>query len=435
MHDFGYRQGELHCEDVPLSRIAKELGTPLYIYSHATLVRHFRALDSAFQHVPHLIAFAMKANSNLAILRLMAREGSGADIVSGGELYRALKAGVPSSKIVFAGVGKNREEIRYALKSGILMFNVESSEELRAIDDVAAELRIKARVALRVNPDVDPKTHPYISTGLKKSKFGISADRALEEFKLASSLKHIDVAGVHKHIGSQLTEVTPFVDALKKVLELVEQLKGRGINIRYINIGGGLGITYSDEKPPEPKDLAAAISPLLRDLKCTVIMEPGRVIVGNAGALVTRVLYQKASDVKKFVIVDAAMNDLIRPSLYGAFHYIKPVRETPAAKPVTVDVVGPVCESGDFLAKDRALPEVKAGDLLSVMSAGAYGFVMASNYNSRPRVPEVLVRGREIHVIRQRESLADLVRGEAIPAFLKSNAGAPSTKKTQKRKK
>jgi diaminopimelate decarboxylase len=435
VHDFGYRQGELHCEDVPLSRIAKELGTPLYIYSHATLVRHFRALDSAFQHVPHLIAFAMKANSNLAILRLMAREGSGADIVSGGELYRALKAGVPSSKIVFAGVGKSREEIRYALKSGILMFNVESSEELRAIDDVAAELRIKARVALRVNPDVDPKTHPYISTGLKKSKFGISADRALEEFKLASSLKHIDVAGVHKHIGSQLTEVTPFVDALKKVLELVEQLKGRGINIRYINIGGGLGITYSDEKPPEPKDLAAAISPLLRDLKCTVIMEPGRVIVGNAGALVTRVLYQKASDVKKFVIVDAAMNDLIRPSLYGAFHDIKPVRETPAAKPVTVDVVGPVCESGDFLAKDRALPEVKAGDLLAVMSAGAYGFVMASNYNSRPRVPEVLVRGREIHVIRQRESLADLVRGEAIPAFLKSNAGAPSTKKTQKRKK
>jgi diaminopimelate decarboxylase len=420
MHDFGYKQGELHCEDVPLSRIAKEVGTPFYVYSHATLVRHFRALDSAFQNVPHIVAFAMKANSNLAILRLMAREGSGADIVSGGELYRALKAGVPPSKIVFAGVGKNREEIRYALKSGILMFNVESSDELRAIDDVAGELRTKARVALRVNPDVDPKTHPYISTGMKKSKFGISADRALEEFKLASSLAHIDVAGVHKHIGSQLTDITPFVDALKKVLELVEQLKGQGINIRYINIGGGLGITYSDEKPPEPRDLAAAISPLLRDLKCTVIMEPGRVIVGNAGALVTRVLYQKASDVKKFVIVDAAMNDLIRPSLYGAFHDIKPVRETPAAKPVMVDVVGPVCESGDFLAKDRTMPEVKAGDLLAVMSAGAYGFVMASNYNSRPRVPEVLVRGRDIHVIRERESLADLVRGEAIPAFLQA---------------
>ena len=432
MHDFQYRQGEFYCEDVPLSRIAKEVGTPFYVYSHATLVRHFRALDSAFQSVPHIIAFAMKANSNLAILRLMAREGSGADIVSGGELYRALKAGVPPSKIVFAGVGKNREEIRYALKSGILMFNVESSDELRAIDDVAAEMRTKARVALRVNPDVDPKTHPYISTGMKKSKFGISADRALEEFKLASSLKHIDVAGVHKHIGSQLTEIAPFVDALKKVLELVEQLKEQGIGIRYINVGGGLGITYSDETPPEPKDLAAAISPLLRDLKCTVIMEPGRVIVGNAGALVTKVLYQKASDVKRFVIVDAAMNDLIRPSLYGAFHDIKPVRETPAAKLVTVDVVGPVCESGDFLAKDRAMPEVKAGDLLAVMSAGAYGFVMASNYNSRPRVPEILVRGKEIHVVRERESLADLIRGETIPTFLKSKAGTTVKKKRKK---
>jgi diaminopimelate decarboxylase len=432
MHDFAYRNGEFYCEDVPLSRIAKECGTPFYVYSHATLVRHFRALDSAFRSVPHIIAFAMKANSNLAILRLMAREGSGADIVSGGELYRALKAGVPPGKIVFAGVGKNREEIRYALKSGILMFNVESSEELRAIDDVAAEMRTRARVALRVNPDVDPKTHPYISTGMKKSKFGISADRALEEFKLASSLKHIDVAGVHKHIGSQLTEITPFVDALKKILELVEQLKGQGINIRYVNIGGGLGITYSDETPPEPKDLSAAISPLLRDLKGTLIMEPGRVIVGNAGALVTKVLYQKASDVKRFVIVDAAMNDLIRPSLYGAFHEIKPVRETPAAKSVTVDVVGPVCESGDFLAKDRAMPEVKAGDLLAVMSAGAYGFVMASNYNSRPRVPEILVRGKEIHVIRERESLADLVRGETIPAFLKAKAGAGATAKKKR---
>jgi diaminopimelate decarboxylase len=435
MHDFAYRQGELHCEEVPLSRIAKELGTPFYVYSHATLIRHFRALDSAFQHVPHIIAFAMKANSNLAILRLLAREGSGADIVSGGELYRALKSGVPPSKIVFAGVGKNREEIRYALKSGILMFNVESSEELRAIDDVAAEMRTRARVALRVNPDVDPKTHPYISTGMKKSKFGISADRALEEFKLASSLRHIDVAGVHKHIGSQLTEIAPFVDALKKVLELVEQLKGQGINIRYINIGGGLGITYSDETPPEPRDLAAALSPLLRGLTYTLILEPGRVIVGNAGALVTKVLYQKANDVKRFVIVDAAMNDLIRPSLYGAFHDIKPVRETPASRSVTVDVVGPICESGDFLAKDRAMPEVKTGDWLAVMSAGAYGFVMSSNYNSRPRVPEVLVRGKEIHVVRERESLADLVKGETIPAFLKSKTGAQSAKTAKKRKK
>jgi diaminopimelate decarboxylase len=419
MHDFQYRQGELYCEDVALSRIAKELGTPCYIYSHATLVRHFRAYDSAFQNVPHIVAFAMKANSNLGLLRLMAKEGSGADIVSGGELFRALKAGVPPSKIVFAGVGKNREEIRYALETDILMFNVESSAELRAIDEVAAETGRKARVALRINPDIDPKTHPYISTGLKKSKFGISADRALDEYKLASSLTHIEVVGVHKHIGSQLTDVTPFVDALKKVLGLVEKLKEQGANIRYINIGGGLGITYSDEAPPRPQQLADAVSPLVRDLKCVLIMEPGRVIVGNAGILLTRVLYTKEGEAKHFVIVDAAMNDLIRPSLYGAYHEIKPVREVTHAKTHQVDVVGPVCESGDFLAKDRAMPDAKTGDLLAVMSAGAYGFVMASNYNSRPRVPEVMVKGGEIHVVRARETYEDLVRGEAIPEFLK----------------
>jgi diaminopimelate decarboxylase len=419
MHDFQYRQGELYCEDVAITRIAKELDTPCYVYSHATLVRHYRAFDSAFQSVPHIVAFAMKANSNLGLLRLMAQEGSGADIVSGGELYRALKAGIPPSKIVFAGVGKNREEIRYALEADILMFNVESSDELRVIDEVAAEAGRRARVALRINPDIDPKTHPYIATGLKKSKFGISADRALDEYKLASSLKHIEVVGVHKHIGSQLTDVTPFVDALRKVLTLVESLKGHGAHIRYINIGGGLGITYSDEVPPRPQQLAEAISPLVRDLKCVLIMEPGRVIVGNAGILVTRVLYTKEGETKRFVIVDAAMNDLIRPSLYGAYHEIKPVREIPNAKKLTVDVVGPVCESGDFLAKDRAMPEAKSGDLLAVMSAGAYGFVMASNYNSRPRVPEVMVRGGEIHVVRMRETLEDLIRGEAIPEFLK----------------
>jgi diaminopimelate decarboxylase len=420
MHDFQYRQGELYCEDVPISRIAKEVGTPCYVYSHATLVRHFRAYDSAFQNIPHIVAYAMKANSNLAILRLMAREGSGADIVSGGELYRALQAGVPASKVVFAGVGKSREEIRDALKSDILMFNVESSAELHAIDEIAAEMGIQARVALRINPDIDPKTHPYISTGLKKSKFGISADRALDEFKLASSLKHIEVVGVHKHIGSQLTDVTPFVDALRKVLGLVEALKAQGIGIRYVNIGGGLGITYADESPPRPQDLADAISPLVRDLKCALIMEPGRVIVGNAGVLVTKVLYTKEGEAKRFVIVDAAMNDLIRPSLYGAYHDIRPVRETAAhGERKTVDVVGPVCESGDFLAKDRAMPEAKPGELLAVMSAGAYGFVMSSNYNSRPRAPEVLVKGAEMHVIRTRETYADLVRGETIPDFLR----------------
>jgi diaminopimelate decarboxylase len=418
MHDFQYRHGELSCEDVPLARIAKEVGTPCYVYSHATLVRHFRAFDSAFQDVPHIIAFAMKANSNLAILRLMAKEGSGADIVSGGELYRAVKAGVVPSKIVFAGVGKSRDEIRHALEADVLMFNVESSAELRAIDDVAAEMGRRARVALRINPDIDPKTHPYISTGLKKSKFGISADRAIEEFKLAASLTHIEVVGVHTHIGSQLTEVSPFVDSLKKVLALVEALKAHGANIRYINIGGGLGITYSDEVPPPPQELARAIFPLVRDLKCVLIMEPGRVIVGNAGVLLTRVLYTKESEAKRFVIVDAAMNDLIRPSLYGAYHEIRAVKEVLRSNTSIVDVVGPVCESGDFLAKDRPMPETPAGDLLAVMSAGAYGFVMASNYNSRPRIPEVLVKAGEIHVIRSRETYEDLVRGEVIPQFL-----------------
>jgi diaminopimelate decarboxylase len=419
MHDFQYREGELYCEDVPLARIAKEIGTPCYVYSHHTLVRHFRAYDSAFQNIPHILAFAMKANSNLAIVKLMANEGSGVDIVSGGELYRALKAGVPPSKIVFAGVGKDADEIAEALKADILMFNVESSEELRAINDVAASLGKQARVALRINPDIDPKTHPYISTGLKKSKFGIGADRAMEEFHLASTLSHIDVVGVHKHIGSQLTEVTPFVEALKKVLALVQALKDRGINIRYINIGGGLGITYSDETPPQPKDLADAVSPLVRDLKCVLIMEPGRVIVGNAGVLVTKVLYTKDGEAKRFLIVDAAMNDLIRPSLYGAYHDIRPLDErTNQTRRSLVDVVGPVCESGDFLAKDRMMPDVKPGEMLAVMSAGAYGFVMASNYNSRPRVPEVLVKGGEMHVIRDRESYDDLVRGEHIPAFL-----------------
>ena len=419
MHDFQYQQGELYCENVPLARIAKEVGTPCYVYSHNTLVRHFRAYDSAFQNIPHILAFAMKANSNLAILRLMAKEGSGVDIVSGGELFRAMKAGVPASKIVFAGVGKSSEEIRGALKAGILMFNVESSEELHAINEVAAAVGTNARVALRINPDIDPKTHPYISTGLKKSKFGIGADRALEGFRLASSLSHIEVVGVHKHIGSQLIEVTPFVEALKKVLSLVHVLREQGIKIRYINIGGGLGITYSDETPPQPKDLAEAISPLVHDMQCTLIMEPGRVIVGNAGVLVTKVLYTKEGEAKRFLIVDAAMNDLIRPSLYGAYHDIRALNESSNkhAKSL-VDVVGPVCESGDFLAKERMMPNVKPGELLAVMSAGAYGFVMASNYNSRPRVPEVLVKGGEVHVIRARESYDDLVRGEQIPTFL-----------------
>ena len=422
MHDFHYKENELYCEGLPINQIVEEVGTPCYIYSHRTLVRHFRAFDQAFDTVPHIIAYAMKANSNLAILRLLASEGSGADIVSGGELFRALKAGVSPGKIVFAGVGKSRDEIRYALNSDILMFNVESSPELQLINEVAGEMGFRARVALRINPDIDPQTHPYISTGLKKSKFGISAERALEEFKLAASLPHLEVVGVHKHIGSQLTNLTPFIDALKKILALIETLKSNGTDIRYINIGGGLGITYSDETPPHPKDLADAISPLLRVLKCQLIMEPGRSIVGNAGILATRVLYNKLTDSKHFVIVDAAMNDLLRPSLYEAHHEIQPVCQASDTRFSTVDVVGPVCESGDFLAKDRKMPECNPGDLLAVMSAGAYAFTMSSNYNSRPRVPEVLVQDDRMHVIRAREGYEDLIRGEVIPEFLAGRA-------------
>jgi len=419
MPEFRYQDGEFQCEAVPFRKIAEEVGTPCYVYSHARLLRQYRAFDSAFNDVPHITAYAIKANSNIAILRLLAKEGAGGDIVSGGELYRALQAGIPPQRIVFAGVGKTDDEIRYALKSDILMFNVESSAELLAIDRVAGELHRKARVALRINPDIDPHTHPYISTGLKKSKFGISADRALDEFKLATTLENIEIAGVHKHIGSQLTQVSPYVDALKKILGLVEELKGIGVVIRYLNVGGGLGITYQDEAPPQPRDLAQALSPLLKDLKCVLIFEPGRSIVGNAGVLLTKVLYQKANPDKTFLIVDAAMNDLIRPSLYGAYHEIKPVRELKARKQVLADVVGPVCESGDFLAKDRMMPLVDPGELLTVMSAGAYGFSMASNYNSRRRIPEVLVRDGEVHVIRAREEYSDLVRGETIPSFLK----------------
>ncbi len=414
MHDFHYQGDELFCEEVPIHQITEQVGTPCYIYSHRTLIRHFHAFDQAFNAIPHIVAFAMKANSNLTVLRLLAKEGCGADIVSGGELFRALTAGMTPNKIVFAGVGKSKEEIQYALESNILMFNVESPGELQQINEVAGSMGLRAKVALRINPDIDPQTHPYISTGLKKSKFGIGADRALEEFDVAGNLPHIKVVGVHSHIGSQLTQVTPFVDALKKVIALIQTLQAKGVHIQYLNIGGGLGITYSDETPPHPKDLAEAISPLLQSVSCQIIMEPGRSIAGNAGILVTKVLYNKKSADKHFVIVDAAMNDLLRPSLYDSHHDIQPVLKKESSAVNAVDVVGPICESGDFLAKDRKMPNSQPGDLLAVMSAGAYGFTMASNYNSRPRVPEVLVKGKDITVIRKRESYEDLIRGETI---------------------
>lgn len=413
MHAFQYLDGILHGEEVPLDRIAEKVGTPVYVYSRRTLCDHYRRLDQAFAEVPHLICYSVKANSNLGVLSVLAREGAGADIVSGGELYRALKAGIPPEKIVFAGIGKTVEEIAYALRSGILMFNVESEDELLLLDRVAAETGRRADIALRVNPDVDPGTHPYIATGMKEAKFGIDMEEAPAVYERAASLKNVRVVGIHQHIGSQITEVEPFRDSLERTGELVRSLRERGLDIRYINIGGGFGIPYDEEEVPYPMDYARALAPVLKEHGCTVILETGRMIVGNAGVLVTRVLYRKRSGNKRFLVVDAAMNDLIRPSLYGSFHRILPVVDS-GREEETVDVVGPVCESGDFLARDRSLPRAEPGELLAVMSAGAYGFVMSSNYNSRRRAAEVMVDGRDFLVVRERESLDDLVRGERV---------------------
>ncbi len=417
MDFFEYKNGELFAEDVPVERIAREVGTPAYIYSLATLRRHFRVFDQAFKKQSHLVCFSVKANSNLAVLRVFVKEGGGFDIVSGGELFRVLKAGSDPKKIVFSGVGKSRNEIEYALNSGILMFNVESAQELDLLDQVARGMGKKAPISLRVNPDVDPKTHPYISTGMKKSKFGIDIKRSVEQYKRALSLSHVEVIGVACHIGSQLTSVSPFVDALSRVRGFMEVLKQEGANIRYLDHGGGLGIRYKDEEPPHPEEYAAAIIDGLKGLEVTLILEPGRVIVGNAGILVTEVLYLKETQEKKFVVVDGAMNDLIRPTLYGSYQGISPVKIRAGDK-IVADVVGPICESGDFFALDREIQKPQPGDLLAVMGAGAYGFTMASNYNSRPRVPEVLVDEQRFHIIRARETLDDLISGEVIPPVL-----------------
>ncbi len=418
MHFFKYHRNELFAEDVAVKALAEKYGTPLYIYSYNTLLRHFRAYSDAFNDYPHIICFALKANPNISILRLFAKYGGGADIVSGGELYKALKAGIPSQKIVYAGVGKTEEEIRLSLRSKILMFNVESEDELREINRIAGIMRRKAPVALRINPDIDPETHPYIATGLKRHKFGIPIEDAVEHYRIASSLKNIKVIGIHKHIGSQITKVSPFVDALRSILLLMDKLNAEGLSIQYLDIGGGLGISYKDEEPPVPEDLARNLIPLLKGRKLTLIVEPGRSIVGNAGILVTRVLYLKKGEEKEFAIVDAGMNDLIRPSLYSAYHRILPViRKQRSA--VLYDVVGPICESGDFLAKERELKEVKRGEYLAVMGAGAYGFSMSSNYNCRPKAAEVMVKDREHFLIRERETYYDLLRNEKIPSFLK----------------
>jgi len=422
MNHFEYRNGEMFAEQVPLKRIAQEVGTPAYVYSLATLKRHFKVFDQAFAKARHIVCFSVKANSNLALLRAFAKEGSGFDIVSGGELFRALKVGADPKKIVFSGVGKKKQEIEYALEAGILMFNVESEEELFALNEIAASIGKKAPISLRVNPDVDPQTHPYISTGMKKAKFGVDIKKSLETYKKAVSLRNVDVVGVDCHIGSQLTSVTPFVDALAKVREYLDrvlagEMKKEGAQIRYLDLGGGLGINYHDETPPLPDEYARAIIEGLEGLDVTLILEPGRVIVGNAGILLTEVQYLKETETKKFVIVDGGMNDLIRPALYGSYQAIQPVVQTNAEKMIA-DVVGPICESGDFFAKDREIARPRRGDLLAVMSAGAYGFTMASNYNSHPKPPEVLVDGDRYYIVRKRESMDDLINGEVIPAAL-----------------
>ena len=418
MDFFRYKRGQLHAEDVPVSELADRYGTPLFVYSAATLVRHIEAYNKAFNGVPNINCYAVKANSNLAVLSLLCRHGAGADVVSGGELYRALKAGIDPSKIVYAGVGKTAAEIRYALRSNILMFNIESLDELHEINEIAGRMRKKAPIALRVNPDIDAGTHPYITTGLKEYKFGLPRERVLEFYQKASKMRNIKIVGIQKHIGSQITEVSPFADALARVLVLVDELKADGVEIGYVDIGGGLGISYDGARTPTPHDLAKAIMPMLRGRDVTLVTEPGRSIAGNAGIFVTRTLYLKDGPGKRFVIVDGGMNDLIRPTLYDAYHEIVPVRKHRSKKTVISDVVGPICETGDFLALGRRLPEVRQGDLLAVKSAGAYGFTMASNYNSRPRAAEVMVKGDKHYLIRKRETYEDLVAKESVPRGL-----------------
>ncbi|MBI1912071.1 MAG: diaminopimelate decarboxylase [Deltaproteobacteria bacterium] len=429
MHFFDYKGKNFYAEGVSVEKIIKEVGTPVYIYSQKTLKRHYKAYDASFAKVPHLICYSIKANSNISVLKAFAEEGSGFDIVSGGELYRALKAGADPKKIVFSGVGKREDEIEYALKSNILMFNVESPQELAAIDSIAGRLKKKAGIAIRVNPNVDPKTHPYISTGLKKNKFGIETAQAIKEYINAKNkLKNVAPIGIDCHIGSQITQLTPFVDALNKTKELLSELRAQGLDIKYLDMGGGLGITYDTEEPPHPSKYGEAVIEGTKGLGVTLIFEPGRSMVGNAGILATKVVYTKEGTEKNFVIVDAAMNDLARPSLYGSYHAIKAVKNS-AKEEITADVVGPICESGDFLAKDRILPKLKAGEFLAVMSAGAYGFSMSSNYNTRPRAAEVMVKGKEYSVIRKRETMADLLKNEVLVADPKPAAKKKAAKK------
>jgi len=417
MNYFEYKNGELYGEDVPVANIAKAVGTPVYIYSYKTLERHFLVFDGAFKGIPHITCYSCKANSNIAILRVMGGLGGGTDIVSGGELYRALQAGISPQKIVFSGVGKTEEEIKSAVKAGILMINVESADELAATRRVAREMKKKVPLSVRVNPQIDAKTHPYITTGLKKNKFGVLWDEAYRLYHEMQADEYLDPIGISSHIGSQILELGPFVEAIQSLKKMVLQLREEGIPIAYIDIGGGLGITYKDELPPQPGDYGKIIEKELKGMGLTVILEPGRVLVGNSGILVTQLLYRKQGPGKTFYIVDGAMNDLVRPAFYDAYHEIIPVnRET--GTDIKTDIVGPICESGDFFAKDRNVADLQRGEFLAIMGAGAYGFSMSSNYNSRRRAAEVLVKGKEFFVIRKRESFKDLIRGESIPSFL-----------------
>jgi diaminopimelate decarboxylase len=413
MDHFEYRNGRLYAEEVPVADIVAAVGTPCYLYSRATIERHWHAFDRAFSDHPHLVCYAVKANSNLAVLNLLARLGSGFDIVSGGELERVLAAGGEPGKVVFSGVGKRRDELERALEIGIRCFNVESETELTLLEQVAAERGRRAPVSLRINPDVDADTHPYIATGLKQNKFGIAADRAPAVYVRAAASPHLRVVGVDCHIGSQLTKVAPFVDALERVLALVARLEGQGIPVHHLDLGGGLGIRYRDEEPPLPADHAAALMDHIRGKPYEILIEPGRAIVGNAGILVTRVELLKRGEERNFAVVDAAMNDLLRPALYSAWQAIIPVEPRAGGEPRRYDVVGPICETGDFLGKDRELA-IEPGDLLAVRSAGAYGFAMSSNYNSRPRAAEVMVDGGRFHIVRRRETVAELYAGEAV---------------------
>lgn len=413
MDHFNYIDEQLHAEGVPLAQIAQQYGTPCYVYSRATLERHWHAFNDAFDGHPHLVCYAVKANSNIAVLNLLARLGSGFDIVSLGELERVLAAGGDASKIVFSGVGKRVDEMQRALEIGIHCFNVESASELKRLDAVAAAMHITAPVSLRVNPDVDANTHPYISTGLKENKFGVDVDAAIELYRFAARLPHLQVIGIDSHIGSQLTTLSPFLDALERVLALIDTLAKEGINIRHIDLGGGLGVPYNDEEPPHPQEYAKVIRTRLDKMNLEIIMEPGRAVAANAGVLLTKVEYLKPTQEKDFAIVDAAMNDLLRPALYQAEQQIIPLERRSQGRDGIYDIVGPVCETSDFLGKSREL-SLRAGDLLAVRSSGAYGFTMSSNYNSRPRAAEVMVDGDEFHLIRERESIESLYAGEKI---------------------